>query len=40
VCAQSADQLVELLKSHINHEFAKLRSPNSISVQVGGGAGN
>ena len=36
---QDAAQLVELLQAHIRHEFAKLRSPNSISIKVGGVGG-
>ena len=39
---QDASQLVELLQAHIRHEFAKLRSPNSIAIKVGvdqGGGG-
>lgn len=33
---QAPGQLVELLGAHIHHEFAKLRSPNTCSVKVGG----
>ena len=31
---QEPGALVELLTAHINHEFAKLRSPNTCSVAV------
>ncbi len=31
---QSASQLVDLLTAHVRHEFAKLRSPNSVAVEV------
>lgn len=31
---QEPGRLADLLTAHIRHEFAKLRSPNSIAVKV------
>lgn len=35
---QDAGHLVECLTAHMQHEFAKLRSGNELSVKVGAGA--